>query len=39
MTNLDLAVHFFLQLAVILLFCRFVGAVARRVGQPQRGAE
>ena len=39
MNNLDLAVHFFLQLAVILLFCRLVGAVARRFGQPQVVAE
>jgi Kef-type K+ transport system membrane component KefB len=39
MNNLDLAVHFFLQLAVILLFCRLVGAIARRFGQPQVVAE
>lgn len=39
MKNLDLAVQFFLQLAVILLFCRLVGAVARRFGQPQVVAE
>ena len=35
MSNLHLAVQFFLQLAVILLFCRFVGAIALRLGQPQ----
>ena len=39
MTNLNLAVQFFLQLAVILVFCRFVGAVAARCGQPQVVAE
>lgn len=39
MTNLQLAIHFFLQIAVILLFCRCVGAVARRFGQPQVVAE
>ncbi len=39
MTNIDLAVRFFLQLAVILLFCRLVGAVAARFGQPQVVAE
>jgi Kef-type K+ transport system membrane component KefB len=39
MNNLNLAVQFFLQLAVILLFCRLVGAVARRFGQPQVVAE
>src|SRR3954452_23920647 len=39
MNNLQLALHFFLQLAVILLFCRLVGAVARRFGQPQVVAE
>ncbi len=39
MNNLQLAVQFFLQLAVILLFCRFVGAVAKRFGQPQVVAE
>ncbi|MDB6135554.1 MAG: nhaS3 [Verrucomicrobiales bacterium] len=39
MDNLALAVHFFLQLAVILLFCRLVGAVAARFGQPQVVAE
>jgi Kef-type K+ transport system membrane component KefB len=39
MNNLSLAIHFFLQLAVILVFCRFVGAVAARYGQPQVVAE
>ena len=39
MNNLHLAVQFFLQLAVILLFCRVVGAVAARFGQPQVVAE
>jgi len=39
MNNLHLAVQFFLQLAVILLFCRLVGAVATRFGQPQVVAE
>ena len=39
MNNLSLAVQFFLQLAVILLFCRAVGAVAKRFGQPQVVAE
>ena len=39
MNNLQLAIHFFLQLAVILLFCRTVGALAARFGQPQVVAE
>ncbi len=39
MTNLQLAVQFFLQIAVILLFCRIVGAIAARLGQPQVVAE
>ena len=39
MNNLDLAVQLFLQLAVILLFCRAVGAIAVRLGQPQVVAE
>ena len=39
MDNLHLAVQFFLQLAVILLFCRLVGAIALRFGQPQVVAE
>lgn len=39
MSNLDLALRFFLQIAVILLACRLVGAVAARFGQPQVVAE
>jgi Kef-type K+ transport system membrane component KefB len=39
MNNLQLAVHFFLQLAVILLCCRIAGAVAAKFGQPQVVAE
>ena len=37
--NVHLAVQFFLQLAVILLFCRVVGSIAARLGQPQVVAE
>lgn len=39
MSNFDLSVLFFLQLAVILGVCRLVGALAKRVGQPQVVAE
>lgn len=39
MNNLQLAVHFFLQIAVILVFCRIVGMLALRFGQPQVVAE
>jgi Kef-type K+ transport system membrane component KefB len=39
MDNIALAVQFFLQLAVILLFCRLVGMAAARMGQPQVVAE
>ena len=39
MNNVHLAVQFFLQIAVILLFCRLVGVIARRFGQPQVVAE
>ncbi len=39
MNNLHLAVQLFLQLTVILLFCRVVGAIAARCGQPQVVAE
>ena len=39
MNNTQLAIQFFLQIAVILLFCRLVGAVAARFGQPQVVAE
>ena len=35
MTNVQLAVHFFFQIAVILLVCQLVGLVGKRVGQPQ----
>ena len=35
MSASELAVTFFLQMAVILGACRLVGALARRVGQPQ----
>ncbi|MEI7699900.1 MAG: cation:proton antiporter, partial [Planctomycetia bacterium] len=39
MKNSELAEQFFIQIAVILLFCRVVGVVARRLGQPQVVAE
>ena len=39
MNNLSLAIQFLLQLAVILIFCRIVGAIAARFGQPQVVAE
>jgi len=39
MTNVDLAVQFFLQIAIILVVCRIVGLVAARFGQPQVVAE
>jgi hypothetical protein len=39
MNNLHLAVQFFIQLAVILLLCRLVDAIALRLGQPQVVAE
>lgn len=39
MSRHELAVHFFLQAAVILIVCRAVGVVARRFGQPQVVAE
>jgi Kef-type K+ transport system membrane component KefB len=39
MSNLHLAVQFFLQIAVILIFCRLVGMIALRFGQPQVVAE
>jgi Kef-type K+ transport system membrane component KefB len=38
-SNLHLAVQFFLQIAIILLACRVAGAVAVRLGQPQVVAE
>src|SRR3954454_16279333 len=39
MTNAHLAFQFFIQVAVILVFCRLVGAIAARFGQPQVVAE
>jgi Kef-type K+ transport system membrane component KefB len=39
MNNVQLSIQFFLQLAVILLFCRAIGVVAARLGQPQVVAE
>ncbi len=35
MTNFDLSVRFFLQLAFILAVCRLVGWLGQRIGQPQ----
>lgn len=35
MTNLQLAVHFFFQVATILIFCQLVGIIGKRLGQPQ----
>ncbi len=35
MTNLQLAIYFFLQIAIILLFCQVVGRAGRLIGQPQ----
>ncbi|RYY33560.1 MAG: cation:proton antiporter, partial [Sphingomonadales bacterium] len=34
-TPTDFSVHFFLQLAVIILICRLVGWLGQKVGQPQ----
>ena len=39
MSNLQLAIQFFLQIAVILMFCRVVGIIAAKLGQPQVVAE
>jgi Kef-type K+ transport system membrane component KefB len=39
MTIPQLAVHFFFQVVVILLVCQLVGAIGRRLGQPQVVAE
>jgi len=39
MTNVELAVQFFFQLGVILVFCQAVGWLARFAGQPQVVAE
>jgi len=35
LSNFDLSVHFFMQMAAILAACRIVGFVARYFGQPQ----
>jgi Kef-type K+ transport system membrane component KefB len=35
MTNAQLSMLFFLQVAAVLLLCRVAGVVARRVGQPE----
>lgn len=39
MTNLQLAIQLFFQIAIILMACQAVGAVAKRMGQPQVVAE
>lgn len=39
MSNTQLAVLFFLELAVILSVCRIVGLIAKKIGQPQVVAE
>jgi len=39
MNNTQLAVQFFIQIGIILVFCRIVGAIAARMGQPQVVAE
>ena len=39
MTNIELTLQFFLQLAAILVTCRLVGLIATRFGQPQVVAE
>jgi Kef-type K+ transport system membrane component KefB len=39
MSNLQLAILFFMQIALILGACRVVGILARRLGQPQVVAE
>lgn len=39
MSSLQLAVQFFLQIAVILAFCQVIGMLAKRAGQPQVVAE
>ncbi|MDP1564295.1 MAG: cation:proton antiporter [Pirellulaceae bacterium] len=39
MNNLQLTIHFFLQIALILGACRIVGVIAARFGQPQVVAE
>jgi Kef-type K+ transport system membrane component KefB len=35
MSNFDLSIRFFFQLAFILAVCRIVGLIAKRIGQPQ----
>ena len=35
MSNFDLTIRFFFQLAFILAMCRVVGLIAKRFGQPQ----
>jgi Kef-type K+ transport system membrane component KefB len=35
MSHSELAIHFFLQLAIILIVCRVVGLLVKRLGQPQ----
>lgn len=35
MKNPEMAIHFFLQLTVILAICRVVGLLVKRIGQPQ----
>lgn len=39
MSNLQLAIQFFFQIAIILMACQIVGAIAKRMGQPQVVAE
>ncbi len=39
MSNVQLAILFFMQIALILTVCRLVGLIARRLGQPQVVAE
>ncbi len=39
MSNVQLAIQFFFQIAVILAACQIVGAIAKRFGQPQVVAE
>lgn len=39
MTNLELTVHFFFQIAVILIVCQAIGFMGRRFGQPEVVAE
>ena len=39
MTNLDLTVHFFFQIAIILIVCQAIGLLGRSFGQPEVVAE